>query len=197
MSRAAKSSISELSTGLFGVLTLKPGDGSSLVNWYPDDNHCAGKAVRCLPRLLDLLPVELVLGGTSALSRSRPKRRVCGLSGGIGEMSMATGEGARDADGELSDMLDAKDSSRSEERKSSISLSGRLVCVVCDWERGEDGAGLKKAMSSCKVDICADVKDRCREESRSVEKVNMFRSNATRSRDGKDGPEVKKTKRWI
>ena len=114
-------------------------------------------------------------------------------------MSMAIGEGARDADGELSDIVDANESSRSEERKSSISFSGRSAWVICDRAGGDDDAGLKKAMSSCRVDSCADVKTRCRgEESESVEEVNnMFMSNATRSRDGEDGPDFGGTKGWI
>jgi hypothetical protein len=84
-------------------------------------------------------------------------------------MSMAIGEGARDADGEFRDMVDAKESSRSEERNSSISFSfcNRLVWL---FEGASDGAGLKKAMSSWRLESCTGVRDRCRgEESVSVE----------------------------
>jgi hypothetical protein len=102
-------------------------------------------------------------------------------------MSMELGEGARDGDGEFKDMVDAKDSSRSEERKSSISFVGRLNWIFCGGVGGDDGAGLRNAMSSGKLDNRAVVKGRCRGvESESGEKVNnMFITNATRSRDGK------------
>lgn len=104
-----------------------------------------------------------------ALSNSRPKRRGAGgarwlpeFCCGIGEMSMGMGDGALELDGELRDMVDANESSRSEERKSSTSSLGRLFLIFRVGAGGGDGTGLKKAISSRRVASCEGVRRRGR-----------------------------------
>lgn len=54
-------------------------------------------------------------------------------------MSIAIGEGALEGAGEFKDMVEAKESSRSDERNSSSSLFMRL-CLVFLIKAGGDGA---------------------------------------------------------
>jgi len=61
-------------------------------------------------------------------------------------MSIAVGEGAPDGVGELRDIVEANDSSRSEERNSSISFRKCVILFFLAGARGGDGAGWKKAM---------------------------------------------------